>query len=108
MRIDGQRADLYSEALNRVGGLTPPTGNRAKAADAPGTGSADRVELSSDAQMLQAAMKAATPEATTAPSAASPAIRTDLVEKMRAALERGEIGDPGQLADALIDHLISR
>ena len=100
MRIDGQRADLYSEALNRVGGATQPTGNRTKATEGPTSG--DRIDLSTDAQRLQAAMKGND-------SGVEPAIRTDLVNRMREALLRGEIGkDPGQLADALIDHLITK
>lgn len=93
MKIDGNRADLLNQGLDRVGGATVPAGNRTTPNAAPAT--TDAVTLSDDARLMQTAMQAA---------GQTPVIRQDLVERMRAALERGEIGnDPGVLADALIN-----
>jgi flagellar biosynthesis anti-sigma factor FlgM len=70
----------------------------AKKSDLPGASSTDRVEVSSDAKLMGAALKAATD---------APAIRTDLVEAMKQKLAAGEIGkDSGRLADRIIDDLI--
>jgi flagellar biosynthesis anti-sigma factor FlgM len=64
---------------------------------APGT---DTVQLSSDAKLLAAALKA-TGETT--------AVRTDVVEAMKVKLAAGEIGnDSGRLADRIIDDLLKR
>jgi flagellar biosynthesis anti-sigma factor FlgM len=94
VKIDGPRADLLEAALDRVGGATTPVGTRATPGSAPVA--ADRVELSGDAQLLQTALQVAKQ---------TPDIRQDVVERMRAALDRGEIGnDPDRVADALIDH----
>jgi hypothetical protein len=57
------------------------------------------VELSSDAQLVTSAVKAAE---------GAPAIRQDAVERARQKLMAGEIGDPVKLADRLIDHLLER
>jgi flagellar biosynthesis anti-sigma factor FlgM len=60
----------------------------------------DRVEVSSDAQLLASALKAVDQ---------APAIRTDLVERLRQKFEAGELGqDSGKLADRLIDDLLNR
>jgi flagellar biosynthesis anti-sigma factor FlgM len=60
----------------------------------------DRVEVSSDAQLLTSAI-AATQQA--------PAIRTELVERLRQKLNAGEIGnDSARLADRIIDDLLNR
>ena len=70
----------------------------AKKTDAPATVTADTVEVSSDARLMSAALKAAT-EPT--------AVRTDVVERMKQKLAAGEIGnDSGRLADRIIDDLL--
>jgi len=95
VKIDGLRADLLDAALDRVGSATTPVGTRAT--PGPASVAADRLELSDDAQLLQTALRAAE---------RVPDIRPDVVERVRAALDRGEIGnDPGRIADALIAHL---
>jgi flagellar biosynthesis anti-sigma factor FlgM len=65
-------------------------------AQAPRTTAADdHVHLSSDLQIVR--------NATTAVQA-SPEIRQDVVQRMRARLEAGQVGaDPEHLADAMID-----
>jgi len=62
--------------------------------------SRDRVDVSSDAQLLASLLDAAE---------RAPAIRPDAVERARRLLESGEIGrDGATLADRLIDHLLGR
>jgi flagellar biosynthesis anti-sigma factor FlgM len=58
----------------------------------------DRVELSSDAALANAAVKAVHE---------SPDIRPDFVERMKKAMAAGEVGKDAQaLADALIDRML--
>jgi flagellar biosynthesis anti-sigma factor FlgM len=79
---------------------TAPTGS----ASASNTASAppattDQLTLSAEAQLLKAAADAASSD---------PAVRTALVEKMRALLTDGKIGtDADQLADSLIDDVLN-
>jgi flagellar biosynthesis anti-sigma factor FlgM len=96
MKIEGASSNLESVATPQTGRVV--TG-RAKDAQ-PGSAAqvTDRVEVSGDAALAAAARRAAD---------AAPNIRQDLVEKMRAKLEAGEIGnDPERLADRLIDHML--
>ena len=96
MKIEGNSPNLESVA-------TPQTGravtNRAKDAQfGSATQITDRVQVSGDAALAAAAQRAAD---------AAPNIRQDLVEKMRAKLATGEIGnDSERLADRLIDHML--
>ncbi len=60
----------------------------------------DRVELSPDAKLADVAVRAA---------ARVPEVRQDVVERVRAKLEAGELGtDLYRLADKMIDSLLSR
>jgi flagellar biosynthesis anti-sigma factor FlgM len=94
LKIDGNRAELLNQGLDRVGGATVQAGNRTTQTPAPAS-TTDEVTLSDDAKLMRTAMQAA---------AKTPDIRQDVVERMRAALDKGEIGNnPGVLADALID-----
>jgi len=87
--------DLLNQGLERVGGPTVHAGNQTTATAAPAPASTDAVTLSDDAKLLRTAMQALRE---------TPDIRQDVVERMRAALDKGEIGnDAGVLADALID-----
>ena len=71
-----------------------------KTAERTATSGTDTVELSSDAQLLAAALKATT-ETT--------AVRTEVVEAMKLKLAAGEIGnDSGRLADRILDDLLKR
>jgi anti-sigma28 factor (negative regulator of flagellin synthesis) len=70
----------------------------AKKSDLPGAASTDRVEVSSDAKLMGAALKAATEVSS---------VRADVVEAMKQKLAAGEIGkDSGRLADRIIDDLL--
>ncbi len=65
-----------------------------------GAATGDRVQVSADALLLGQAVDAATK---------APEIRQDVVERAKAKLAAGEIGnDPGRLADRLIDSLLSK
>jgi negative regulator of flagellin synthesis FlgM len=98
MKIDGNSGTQDTKATDgarRSGGVDAGT---RKVGDAKSTGGTDRVELSSDAALVSAALKAAN---------ASPDIRAEKVAEMRQRLADGTIGnDPYALADALIDDLL--
>jgi len=99
VKIDGNRAELLNQALDRVGGATVQAGNKATSIAAPTAATADAVTLSDDAKLMRTAMQAV---------AKTPDIRQDLVARMRAALNNGEVGnDAGELADALINNWTS-
>ncbi len=77
---------------------TADQGGAAKTAGAGGK--ADALTLSPEAQLLQTVKEQST---------GAPAIRQDVVDRMRALLDAGELGkDAGSLADALIDDLTDR
>ena len=98
MKIDAYRSDIPTEALDRVGRPASQVGNKdaAGAAAAPATN--DQVRLSSDARLMQNVMQSAQQAMN---------IRQDVVERMRAALASGKVGnDPHALADAILDRLV--
>ena len=65
-----------------------------------GADSGDRVEVSADARLLGKAVDAA---------AKAPEIRQDVVERAKAKLAAGEVGnDANRLADRLIDSLLAK
>jgi len=98
VKIDAYRSEIATEALDRAARPTPPVGKRdANAATTPATG--DEVRLSSDARLMQTVMQSAQQSLN---------IRQDVVERMRAALANGQVGnDPHALADAMLDRLIA-
>lgn len=93
-RIDGNQGTPLSTQIDRAETAkgTERAQNQAKAAKA------DRVEVSSDAALMNSAVQAANE---------APAIRSDKVEAAKKALADGTLGaDAGKLADALIDHMM--
>jgi len=71
----------------------------AKAPVAAAAAAADTVSLSSDLQLVRAAVEQAN---------AQPEIRTEVVQRMRQLIERGELGqDAETLADAMIDRWLN-
>lgn len=96
MKIQGQRPNVETTASQRLeAGKEPGRGERGGRA----ARGADRFDLSPEASLASEALKAADQ---------TPAIRQDKVERARQQLAAGEIGrDAGQLADRLIDHLLS-
>jgi flagellar biosynthesis anti-sigma factor FlgM len=96
VKIDAYR-NVSQEALDSVARPSSAAGNRATAGSSAAPAASDEVRLSSDARLMQAAMESAQQ---------TPNIRPEVVEKMRAALANGQIGnDPHALADALLDRL---
>src|SRR5262245_28643456 len=94
-RIDGNQGTPLPTQIERAESAkaTERAQNQAKAAKA------DRVEVSSDATLINSAVQAAND---------APAIRSDKVEAAKKALAAGTLGaDAGQLADALIDHMLN-
>ena len=93
-RIDGNQGTPLPTHVDRTESTktTDRTLNQAKAAQA------DRVEVSSDATLINSAVQAANE---------TPAIRSDKVEAAKKALADGTLGaDAGKLAEALIDHMM--
>jgi flagellar biosynthesis anti-sigma factor FlgM len=99
MKIEGTRPDQIetSREAQQAQATERAQGGEARAA---GVAGADRVELSSDARLMDSAVKAAS---------STPEIRQDLVERARQKLMSGELGrDVERLADRIIDHLLAR
>lgn len=97
MKIDGNRPAHDTSATEGTRRSTADAGVRQGAIQAPGSAT-DRVELSSDAALRAAALKAASE---------TPEIRTELVDRMREKLNSGSLGaDSLKLADAIIDDLL--
>ena len=97
MKIENDKPNALTGATDALTPTTPaassPTGKTASA-----QGQADQLTLSPEAQLLKAAADAA---------AGDPAVRTELVEKMRALLAEGKIGtDADSLAESLIDDVL--
>lgn len=97
MRIDNNRANLDA--------VRPQQAQAADAAAGTGTEhsrpskSADQVSLSEGVRLAGTAVAAASH---------APDLRPDVVERAKALLERGQLGeDPHRLADALIDRTLS-
>lgn len=97
MKIEGNRPNHEASATQRLDGIR--NGRSGQAATAGGR-QGDRVQLSPDAALAQSALQAA---------GQTPAIRQDVVERARKALDAGQIGnDPERLADRLIDQMLGR
>src|SRR5262245_43093772 len=95
IKIDGQSHPAGTEAPRRLDPSKQPE-------RAPATGSraadSDTVEVSSDAKLVAAVLKAVDE---------SPSVRADVVERAKRALENGAVGDDaGRLADRIITSLL--
>ena len=96
MKIEGQNPAQTSEvsSANPVAPRSRTESSAARVADQ------DRVELSADAELFANAKRAIDD---------APAVRTDLVDRMKGALASGELGaDPYKIADGIIDHLLDK
>jgi flagellar biosynthesis anti-sigma factor FlgM len=97
---------IENDKPNPLTGQTDPLAPAAPSGSTPASNAAsappattDQLTLSAEAQLLKAAADAAS---------SGPAVRTDLVEKMRGLLADGQIGtDADQLADTLIDDVLN-
>ena len=100
IKIDGNRPMTETDATDAARRTANEKRVQKSGVDRPLAGSGDRVEVSEDAQLLTTALSAAQK---------APAIRTDLVERLKEKLNAGEIGnDSGKLADRLIDDILNR
>jgi flagellar biosynthesis anti-sigma factor FlgM len=99
MKINGERPSVLSSATEQLG-KTPdaPVSGHAKN-EGSATQSSDQLTLSSGAKFIQAV----------ADDAEAPAIRQELVDRMKALLDKGEVGnDAGHLADSIIDDVLKQ
>ena len=99
MKIDANRLTQDTEATRSAEAAQKVNEKRvAKKSDLPGAAATDTVEVSADAKLMAAALKA---------TAEVQPVRADVVEAMKQKLAAGEIGnDSGRLADRLIDDLL--
>jgi flagellar biosynthesis anti-sigma factor FlgM len=101
MKIDGNgpnQVGTSKETQQSQAAERPAWKGREDAAGAAGR--SDRVQLSSDAKLMDSAVRAV---------AAAPEVRQDVVERARQKLAAGEVGrDVERLAERMIDHLLSR
>lgn len=105
MKVEGQRPNPATTANES------PSASAASAADRvqqarneqakrAAQATQDRVDVSSDARLLDAAVRAVSQ---------APEVRQDVVERARRKLAAGEVGnDVERLADKIIDSLLSR
>jgi flagellar biosynthesis anti-sigma factor FlgM len=96
MKIDGHRQPGDAEQTKRLESAAPVdrSGKTGQGKDRTG----DRVDVSPEMRLAEAAMAAAT---------ALPDVRPEAVERGRRALERGTLGvDADRLADRMIDALL--
>lgn len=98
MKIDQNRG-----GLDHVGGAKTDAVRDERTAAADKTArddrAADRVQVSTTSQLAATAAAAA---------ADAPEVRADAVARAKARLAAGELGDPGRIADALIDQAIDK
>src|SRR5262245_29406265 len=96
-RMDGQQPPADAEAARRLESARTAADRAAGAAQArPASG--DRVEVSTDAQLVSTAVQAAQD---------APVVRPDAVERGRRALESGTLGvDADRLAQRIVDALL--
>jgi len=98
MKIENDKPNPLTGQTDALGPTAPAGPASASNKTAAPANAADQLTLSAEAQLLKAAADAA---------AADPAVRSELVEKMRALLAEGKIGtDADSLADSLIDDVV--
>jgi flagellar biosynthesis anti-sigma factor FlgM len=98
MKIENDKPNPLTGQADPLGPAAPTGSPASNAASAP-PATTDQLTLSAEAQLLKSAADAASGD---------PAVRTELVEKMRALLADGKIGtDADQLADSLIDDVLN-
>ena len=100
MKIDGNRLAQDTDATKGTEAARKLAERFVtKTTERPAASGTDKVELSSDAKLFAAALKA-TDETS---------VRTEVVEQMKRKLAAGEVGnDSGRLADRILDDLLKR
>ena len=100
MKIEGNRSTGDAEAASAADAARKAERSTARPAEQGASGGQDTVQVSADARLLAAALKATTDAAP---------IRTEVVEAMKQKLAAGEIGaDSSALADRIIDDLLDK
>ncbi len=102
MKIEGNRQAQDTEATEASKRTAAAFDKAVKrtVTDTSSATSRDRVEVSADAQLMTSALNA---------THKVPAVRTELVERLKQKFDAGEIGnDSGRLADKMIDDLLNR
>lgn len=102
MKIEGNRPNPLdrSQDAQQAQQLEQARTGRSSSQGAGTTQSTDRVNLSSDARLMDTAVKAVQ---------RSPEVRQDVVERARQKMASGELGkDVNKLADRIIDSLLNR
>jgi flagellar biosynthesis anti-sigma factor FlgM len=98
MKIENDKPNPLTGQADALGPTAPTGAAPASNKTTAPANTADQLTLSAEAQLLKAAADAA---------AGDPAVRSELVEKMRALLAEGQIGtDADSLADSLIDDVV--
>jgi flagellar biosynthesis anti-sigma factor FlgM len=98
MKIENDKPNALTGQTDALAPATPAGSSPAAGKTAPAPSQTDQLTLSPEAQLLKAAADAA---------AGDPAVRAELVEKMRALLAEGNIGtDADSLAESLIDDVL--
>ena len=94
MKIHGDNTSALTGAADQIGKTADQTSASGGRKAPQGTGT-DQVTLSPEARVMQTLTEKA---------GQAPEIRQDVVDRMRALLDKGAIGnDAGQLADSIID-----
>lgn len=97
MKIDHNPAEVSGARAARLESLRAGPG---KSTGRPQGKSGDRVNLSSDAALANAAVKAVYE---------APEMRLDMIERMKQLIAEGQLGhDAERLADAIIDRLLEQ
>jgi flagellar biosynthesis anti-sigma factor FlgM len=98
MKIDNDdKLNILTGATDSLQPAAPASATNASKGTTPAN-LADQLTLSPEAQLLKAAADAASGQ---------PEVRADLIERMRALLADGKLGDDAaRLADALIDDVL--
>jgi flagellar biosynthesis anti-sigma factor FlgM len=97
MKVQGNSPNHETSSATRLEQVRTERQGRGTRSEGSGQ---DRVELSSDVELVSKAVKAA---------GETPAIRQDVVQRAKQKLMAGQVGhDTIKLADKLIDHLLER
>ncbi len=100
MKIEGNRPGIDTTAADAAQRVATDQQTRGTRVGNRSTAGGDTVEVSADAKLLSQAMKTAD---------ATPAIRADVVERVKEKLAAGEIGnDAGRLADRMLDDIVKQ
>jgi flagellar biosynthesis anti-sigma factor FlgM len=99
MKIDQNRIDLDQAAAAKAEAVRDERTAAAEKASKDERVGADQVRVSTTSQLAASAAAAASD---------APDVRAEAVARARERLTSGELGDPGRIADALIDQAIDK